>query len=128
MTQHYPFRLGAGMVASIIVIVLLVVAGAGAAVYAERGNQTTQTCTVTDKDRTTITPRDGTSRSDSRIYTEQCGTMQVADLLTQGQFDSADIYASIEVGHTYEITTVGWRIPFLSAFPTILGVPVEVTK
>lgn len=127
MTQHIT-RFGTGMVASIIVIVFLVVAGAGAAVYSEHGNQTTQTCTVTDKDRTTVTPRDGTSRSDSRIYTEQCGTMQVADLLTQGQFDSADIYASIEAGHTYKITTVGWRIPFLSAFPTILGVPVEVTK
>lgn len=127
MTQHYT-RLGAGMVASVIVIGLLVVAGAGVAVYAERGNQTTQTCTVTDKDRTTTTSREGTSRSDARIYTEQCGTMQVADLLTQGQFDSADIYAGIEVGHTYEITTVGWRIPFLSAFPTILGAPVEVTK
>lgn len=115
-------------VASVIVIGLLVVAGGGAAVYAERGNQTTQTCTVTDKDRTTTTSREGTSRSDARIYTEQCGTMQAADLLTQGQFNSADIYAGIEVGHTYEITTVGWRIPFLSAFPTILGVPVEVTK
>lgn len=127
MTQHYT-RLGAGMVASVIVIGLLVVAGAGIAVYAERGNETTQTCTITDKDRTTTVSREGTRSSDSRIYTQECGTMQVADLLTQGQFDSADIYASIEVGHTYRITTVGWRIPFLSAFPTILGTPTEVPQ
>lgn len=126
MTKHYT-RVGAGMAASAIVIGLLVIAGFGAAIYAEHGNETTQTCTITDKDRTTSVTRDGTSRSDTRIYTEQCGTVQVADLLTQGQFDSADIYASIETGHTYEITTVGWRVPFLSAFPTILGTPVEVT-
>lgn len=127
MTRHYT-RLGAGFVASAIVIGLLVVAGAGAAVYSEHGNKTTQTCTVTDKDRTTVTSREGTSSSDSRIYTEDCGTMQVADLMTQGQFNSADIYAQIQPGLTYEITTVGWRIPFLSAFPTILGTPVEVNR
>jgi hypothetical protein len=125
---RYPFRLGAGFVASAIVIGLVVVGGAGAAVYAERGNQTTQTCTVTDKDRTTVTSRDSAPRSDMRIYTEDCGTMQVSDLLTQGQFESADIYAAIEPGHTYQITTVGWRIGWLSAFPTILGTPVEVTR
>lgn len=125
---RYPFRLGAGFVASAIIIGLLVVGGIGAAVYAERGNETTRTCTVTDKDRTTISNRDTGTRSDMRIYTEDCGTMQVSDLMTQGQFESADIYAAIEPGHTYEITTVGWRIGWLSAFPTILGTPVEVTR
>lgn len=110
-----------------VIVALLVVAGIGVALYSESANETKQTCTVTDKDRTTVSSGDS-SRSDARIYTEQCGTLKVADLLTRGQFDSADIYASIEPGQQYEITTVGWRIPFLSAFPTILGVPVEVTK
>jgi hypothetical protein len=127
MTRHYT-RIGTGLAASAIVIGLLVIGGIGAAVYAEHGNETTRTCTVTDKDRTTISNRDTGTRSDMRIYTEDCGTMQVSDLLTQGQFESADIYAAIEPSHTYEITTVGWRIGWLSAFPTILGTPVEVKR
>lgn len=110
-----------------IIVVLLVVAGIGVALYSEHANQQTRTCTVTGRDRTTIA-RDTASTSDMRIYTEECGTLKVADLMTHGQYNSADIYASIHQGARYEITTVGWRIPFLSAFPTILGTPTEVTR
>lgn len=91
-------------------------------IYSERANEQTRTCTVNDKDRTTT--REG--RSDARIYTEQCGTLQVTDLMTRGQFNSADTFASIEPGHTYEITSVGWRIGLLSSFPTVVGTPAEV--
>ena len=127
MTQHYT-RPGVGLMASAIVIGLLVVAGIGAALYSERGNEQTRACTVTDKDRTTVTSRDSAPRSDMRIYTNECGTLQVADLPTRGQFESADIYATIEPGTTYEITTVGWRIGWMSAFPTILGTPTEMNR
>lgn len=114
------------MMVGAIVVVLLVGAGIGVALWSESANETTRTCTVTDKDRTTVT-QEGTSRSDMRIYTDGCGTLTVGDLMTRGQFNSADIYAAIEPGTTYDITTVGWRVAWLSAFPTILGTPVEVT-
>lgn len=110
-----------------VLVLLLTAGGIGAALWSESANETTRTCAVTDKDRTTVSTRDS-SRSDMRIYTDDCGTLAVTDLMTRGQFDSADIYASIEPGNTYEITTVGWRIPWLSAFPVVLGVPVEVTR
>lgn len=110
-----------------VVVLLLTAGGIGAALWSESANETTQTCAVTDKDRTTVSTRDST-RSDMRIYTEDCGTLAVNDLITRGQFNSADVYASIEPGNTYEITTVGWRIPWLSAFPVVLGMPVEVTR
>lgn len=110
-----------------VLVLLLTAGGIGLALWSESANETTRTCAVTDKDRTTVT-RDGGSRSDMRIYTADCGTLAVTDLMTRGQFNSADIYASIEPGNTYEITTVGWRVPWLSAFPVVLGVPVEVTR
>jgi hypothetical protein len=110
-----------------VLVLLLTAAGIGLALWSESANETTHTCAVTDKDRTTVSTDNG-SRSDMRIYTADCGTLAVTDLMTRGQFNSADIYASIEPGKTYEITTVGWRIPWLSAFPIVHGVPVEVTR
>lgn len=120
--RHNPIVIVGG----IIVLLLVGVAIVGG-VWSEHANQQTRACTVTDKDRTTISNGD-TARSDMRIYTHECGTLAVADLLTRGQFESADIYASIEPGKLYEITTVGWRIGWMSAFPTIVGTPVEVTR
>lgn len=110
-----------------VLVLLLTAGGIGLALWSESANETTRTCVVTDKDRTTVT-RDGGSRSDMRIYTADCGTLAVNDLATRGQFDSADVYAAIEPGNTYEITTVGWRIPWLSVFPVVLDEPVEVTR
>lgn len=120
--RNHPIAIGFG-----IGVMLLVGVAIGLALWSESANETTRTCAVTDKDRTTVSTRDS-SRSDMRIYTADCGTLSVSDLITRGQFNSADIYASIEPGNTYEITTVGWRIPWLSAFPVVLGVPVEVTR
>lgn len=111
-----------------VIVAVLILAFVGIAVWSEQANEQTRACTVTDKDRTTVTSREGNSRSDMRIYTSECGTLAVTDLVTRGQYNSADIYASIERGTTYEITTVGWRIDMLSAFPTIVGTPVEVTR
>lgn len=82
----------------------------------------TVSCTVIDKDRTTVTTvSDGqsSSRSDMRIYTEQCDVLQVADMLFIGQFDSASKYNAIQVDQTYEFTISGYRIPFLGTFPHI---------
>ena len=73
-------------------------------------------CVVSEKDRTT--KREG--GSDARVYTENCGTFQVADSWLSWTFSSADTYASIKVGETYDFTTRGYRIPFFSAFPNIV--------
>lgn len=78
-------------------------------------NQKVQTCTVNDKDRTTGT--DGASVF--RVYTDECGVLEVGDVWYEGNFNSADLYADIEPGHVYEFTTGGFRIGFFSAFPVI---------
>lgn len=91
---------------------------AGLGIYLSgHANAQTQVCTVEDKDRT----RNADGDSDMRVYTD-CGTFTVQDIITRGLFNSSDIYASLDVGETYEITTVGFRIPVASMFPNIVEV------
>ena len=87
--------------------------------FASYNNETVHNdCTVTEKDRTTT--REG--GSDARVYTENCGVFQVGDALFKGHFRSADVYASIDVGKTYDFTTIGFRAGPLSMFPNIIEV------
>lgn len=95
---------------------LIVLAALGVG-YAYNANESTQTCTVDEKDRTTNS--DGAS--DARIYTD-CGVLRVKDNLFRGIWNSADMYASIDEGETYTFTTIGWRAPILSMFPEIVAV------
>lgn len=112
-----------GFIAVFILLMVGIIGTAiGFGVSQSFGNEQAQVCTVQDKDRTT-TKEGG---SDMRIYTEECGVVQVGDLFFRGQFDTANTYSDIEVGETYEFTTVGNRVPFFSLFPTILGDVTEV--
>ena len=74
-------------------------------------------CTVTDKDRVTGTE----GKSNMRVYTEQCGVLNVEDSLLDLQF----VFSSIKVGETYDFKTRGLRIPLLSMFPNIVSVTVS---
>jgi hypothetical protein len=75
------------------------------------------TCYVEDKDRAA---KDG--GSDMRIYTRECGVLKVQDLFWALRFDSADLFASIEPGHTYQFHVSGVRIPLFSVFPNVRSV------
>lgn len=99
----------------IIAIVLLVIGGICCGGY-YWGSEETMTCTVEEKDRA----KNSDGGSDMRLYTKECGVLQVGDALPRGHYDSADVYADIDEGKTYEFTTVGWRIPFLSMFPNVI--------
>ena len=72
-------------------------------------------CKVDEKDRVANT--DG--GSEMRLYTS-CGVIKVGDVITRAQFDSADMYSDIDPGNTYNFTTVGFRVPPLSMFPTVI--------
>lgn len=80
-------------------------------------NDSHRVCAVTGKDRAS---RDG-GGSDMRVYTSDCGNLQVRDAWFKGYFTSSDTYAQIQPGHTYRFHTIGYRIPILSGFPNILG-------
>ena len=76
---------------------------------------TYQSCTVTDKDRVHSSDN---GQSDMRVYSS-CGVFHVKDMALNMDFDSADLFNSIEEGKTYDFDTTGKRIPFLSMFPII---------
>lgn len=78
-------------------------------------NPQTQVCTVVDKDRST----GKSGESIFRVYTEQCGTLGLADNLFAGRFNSADDYGKIQKGKTYRFETVGYRNGLFSMFPEI---------
>lgn len=45
---------------------------------------------------------------------------QNEDSLWQGKFDSSTIQGKLKEGSKYNITTIGWRIPFFSSYPNIV--------
>lgn len=108
-----------GQVAAMVTIGALIVGGVIASVAKDYVNPQTLTCTVVSKDRVAKIVDGKSAGSDARVYTEQCGTLAVSDLLFVGQFRSADLYAKIEEGKTYEFETSGVRIGLLSSFPVI---------
>lgn len=73
------------------------------------------TCTIQDKESV-----NKESEHEYRVYTEECGVLTAGDNLLRWHFDSADVYASLEVGSTYNLTTTGWRVPLLSLMPNII--------
>lgn len=72
-------------------------------------------CHVTSKDRT----KDSDGDSDARVYTSNCGTFKVGDDIFHGEYNSADVFGSIQVGHTYDFVAYGYRNGFTSDFPNI---------
>lgn len=75
-------------------------------------------CVVNDKDRS-YALQGKSSRSDYRIYTDNCGVLRVNDNLFGLQFNAADKYNDIKVGETYDFSGRGFRAPIISMFPNI---------
>lgn len=73
----------------------------------------TSNCTVTDKYVAVA------SKSSEKRLSTSCGVFTVEDELSQGDWNSADRYAQIEVGKTYDFDTYGFRNGFFSTFPNI---------
>ena len=46
--------------------------------------------------------------------------LQNEDILLRGKFNSSTIQGKLKEGEKYNITTVGWRIPFFSSYPNIV--------
>jgi hypothetical protein len=104
-----------GVVGMALLVPLLLAAIFGYGIVWSNTHATATDCTVEDKDRAAKAK----GGSDMRVYTD-CGVFSVADDWLNGQWNSADIFAGIDVGETYDFETVGWRNGFLSAFPNIL--------
>ncbi|SRR6266705_1728621 len=105
---------------------LVLVAGCcgGAVLLRANYHNHVATCTVEDKDR----GYSGHGSSNYRIYTKECGVLGNYDQWLVGKTASADIQGQLQVGHTYRLRIVGWRLPLLSAFPNVVSVESEVGR
>jgi len=77
-------------------------------------------CTVNAKD-VLYSSADGNTDRTKRLTTS-CGSFDVSDALSVGQFDSWDTWQHLEVGKTYDLKTGGPRIGFFSMFPVVIEV------
>jgi hypothetical protein len=119
-------------IAGAIILALMVGFIIVAAVF-QNSTKTVQECHVTGRDMThqaavpaTKSQSGEPAKNIYQVYTKDCGTLRVEDNALQGVWNSADLYGALEPGKSYRITTVGWRIPFWSIFPTVTKV--EPTK
>lgn len=80
----------------------------------EYGNEHITTCQVKEKWVKSV-------GDNNQKYLISCGdnVYQITDLLFKGKFNSSDIYAKLEIGKTYTLTTTGYRIGFLSDYENI---------
>lgn len=81
----------------------------------------TYTVTVTDKD-----VKNYSNNSKYLVFTKlengETKTFSIEDSIFNWRWNSSDVYADIEIGKTYEIEVIGWRIPFLSEYENIMTV------
>lgn len=75
-------------------------------------------CVVAGKDRTT----NSEGQSQMRVYTENCGTFTIGDDWFRGNFNTADMYGSLQEGSTYTFQATGFRVGILSMFPNIIDI------
>lgn len=101
-----------------LAFVVVFISGVAVTIGSAFANQQAITITVDEKERVC----DGSDSCRYLIFTERNGVLENTDSLLHGKFNSSDLYNEVEPGETYEVTTVGWRIPFLSMYPNILDV------
>lgn len=113
---------GCVAVAAFLAVPALILGAVGVNIAKANAVETHSSCTVTEKEDRALASLDERS---PRIYTD-CGVFVVSDELFRLHFAAADVYNELKVGQSFDLTAVGWRVPFLSWFPNVVGV--EVTR
>lgn len=113
-----------------IVVAVVIVLAVVFSIKAFNFNDTEYTVTITDKDRITESSKD----SDGNINTsskylvfadDENGNSLVfenTDCFIRLKFNSSNIQGQLKEGHTYKITIIGYRVPFLSWYQNIVKV------
>lgn len=122
--QYYKHARSNPVVPIGVSILLVIIAIAGFNIYAVTQTDDLVDCVVTEKDRARGADGEG---SDARVYTENCGVLRVGDSLLDVTMSSADTYASIKVGETYDFSTRGIRFGLFSMFPNIITAEEKVS-
>ncbi|ANU79697.1 hypothetical protein SEA_ROSIEPOSIE_97 [Arthrobacter phage RosiePosie] len=111
--------LNRGLLFGAFLLVAIVIVAA--VFFAQTASKQAQVCTVSGKHMTNDV-QDGQSVRVYQVETSDCGVLRIEDNALQGVFNSADLFAALHEGQRYRFTTVGWRIPFLSQFPSVTKV------
>lgn len=117
MTNRHRRRTALAPAATIAAI-MLVFGGVAVGVGIARINavDSYSGCTITEREDRAMAEL---AERAPRIYTD-CGVFIVEDEPFRLHFDAADIYNALEPGTRVDLTTVGWRIGFLTWFPNII--------
>ena len=49
-------------------------------------------------------------------------TFSIEDNVIKWRWNSSDVYGDVEIGKTYEIKVIGWRIPIISSYENIMKI------
>lgn len=93
-------------------------------------NDTDYIVTVTDKDRIVENSKDKSSSKYMVFADDEDGNALVfenTDCFIRFKFNSSNIQGQLKEGHTYEITVIGYRVPFFSWYQNIIKA-VEITE
>lgn len=105
------------IIAGIITVIVLFVALIGWDIHINT-NDHVYTIEVTDKERVNYN-KNGKyliyGRADNNTL-----VLENTDSWYRGKFNSSDFYAEIEVGKTYQVTVVGYRIPIFDSYENII--------
>ncbi len=85
-----------------------------------RGSTKAVTFTVSEKER--VVQSNGDSVSSRYLVYTNTGVYENTDSFLFGKFNSSDVHGQLKVGKRYKCTVAGWRIPFFSCYPNIVGV------
>lgn len=121
------------VITSRVTIIVFVIAILAIAILSEvifSFNDTEYTVTVTSKDRIVESSKDsdGNSHTTSRYLVfadDESGNPLVfenTDCFIRWKFNSSNIQGQLKDGHTYKITVIGYRVPFLSWYQNIIKV------
>lgn len=109
-----------------IILVFIVVIFLGVSVFFTAFatfNDHTVVVTITDKERVTKYNKENTS-SYYLVFAEDSQgngvVYQNVDAPIRGKWDSSTMQANLKIGETYELTLVGYRIPFVSSYENII--------
>lgn len=91
-------------------LIALAIATTGCGIQA---TEDTTDCTVTEKWVSVG------GKSSTKLIATSCGVFMVEDELSQGNWNSADVYAGIDVGKTYDFEAYGPRNGFFSLYPNV---------
>jgi len=107
--DHFAWVVGA--------FIVLIAGGSLAVLLSYNLTTGTQVCSVESK-----SVASGETGTDYRIYTTDCGVLEVRDNIFRGKFDSADRFGQIKNGEQYTFDTIGYRLPIFSLFPNVVGI------